>query len=84
MLVREHCLFYCLDGIHRIKIGEPGVPVAAVGHGRCVLTAPGTEFLVADHDFTKLSFILYIYIYIPDDVSGSWYLGKVHIKEGTV
>ena len=32
MLVREHCLFYCLDDMHRIKIGEPGVPVAATGH----------------------------------------------------
>ena len=55
MLVREYCLFYCLDDKHRIKVGEPDVPVAAAERGHCVLTAPGAEFLVTDHDFTKLS-----------------------------
>ena len=87
VLFREHCLFYCLDDKHRIKIGEPNVPVAAAERGRRVFTAPGSEFLVADHDFTKLSFILSVFfkVAIPDDISGSWYSGKVHIslKEGT-
>ena len=54
VLVREHCLFSCLDDKHRIKIGEPDVPVAAAEHGHHVLTAPSSEFSVADHDFTKL------------------------------
>ena len=55
--------------------------------GCCVFTAPGSEFLVADHDFTKLSFIpsVFFNVVIPDDISGSWYSSKVHIslKEGT-
>ena len=42
---------------------------------------------MADHDFTKLSFIpsVFFKVAIPDDISGSWYSGKVHIslKEGT-
>ena len=87
VFIREHCIFYCLDDKHRIKIGEPDVPVAAAERGRRVFTAPGSEFLVADHDFTKLSFIpsVFFNVDIPDDISGSWYSGKVHIslKEGT-
>ena len=42
---------------------------------------------MADHDFTKLSFIPSVFFKaaISDDISGSWYSGKVHIslKEGT-
>jgi len=87
LLFREYCLFYSLDDKHRIKIGEFNVPVAAAEQGHRVLTAPGSEFLVADHDFTKLSFVpsVFFKISIPDHMSGSWYSGKVHItlKEGT-
>jgi len=86
VFIREHCMFYCLDDKHRIKIGEPNVTVAAAECGHRVFTAPGSEFLVADHDFKKLSFIpsVFFNVCIPDDISGSWYSGKVHInlKEG--
>lgn len=47
----------CLDDKHRIKVGEPGVPVAAAERGQRVLTSVGTRFLVSDHDFTVFSII---------------------------
>jgi len=58
ILFWEHCLFYSFhDDYRRTKFGELNVPVAAAERGRCVLTAPGSEILVVDHDFTKLSFV---------------------------
>ena len=82
VFIREHCIFYCLDDKHRIKIGEPDVTVAAAECGYRVFTVPGSEFLAADHDFTKLNFIpsVFFNVDIPDDISGSWYcsLEKIH------
>ncbi len=84
--VKEHSMFVCLDDKHRIKVGEPGFPVAAAERGRRVLQAAGSRFLVGDHDFTKFSIIpsVALQINIPDDISGSWYSGKVSVgtKEG--
>ena len=40
--VKEHCLFVCLDDKHRLKIGEPGCPVAAMERGKRVLVKKGT------------------------------------------
>ena len=84
--VKEHSMFVCLDDKHRIKVGEPGFPVAAAERGRRVLQAAGSRFLVGDHDFTKFSIIpsVALQVSIPDDISGSWYSGKVSVgmKEG--
>ena len=41
----------------QVKVGEPGLPVAAAERGRQVLTASGVQFQVGDHDFTKFSII---------------------------
>ena len=73
-------MFVCLDDKHRIKIGEPGFPVAAAERGRQVLQAAGSRFLVGDHDFMKFGVIpsVAFNVSIPDDISGSWYSGKVH------
>ena len=85
--MKEHSMFLCLDDKHRIKVGEPGFPVAAAERGRRVLTAAGSSFLVGDHDFTKVSIVpsVVLDVSIPDDISGSWYSGQVNIgiKEGT-
>ena len=47
----------------------------------------GTSFEVADHDFTKFSLIPSVVLQnaIPDDITGSWYRGKVFVilKEAT-
>lgn len=71
----------CLDDKHRMKVGEPGYPVAAVERGRRVLVKVGTSFEVADHDFTKFSLIPSVALQntIPDDITGSWYRGKVFV-----
>ena len=52
---REHSHMFCLDDKHRMKIGEPGFPVAAAERGRRVMVKVGSSFDVADHDFTKFS-----------------------------
>ena len=46
-----------------------------------VLQAAGSHFLVGDHDFTKFAIIpsVALQVSIPDDISGSWYSGKVSI-----
>ena len=71
----------CLDDKHRMKVGEPGFPVAAAERGRRVLVKVGTSFEVADHDFTKFSLIPSVILQneVPDDVTGSWCRGKVHV-----
>ena len=77
----------CLDDKHRMKIGEPGFPVAAAEHGRRVLVKVGTSFEVGDHDFTTFSMIPSVVLQnqIPEDVTSSWYRGQVFVtlKEGT-
>lgn len=73
--VKEHSMFVCLYDKHKIKVGEPGFPVAAAERGRQVLQAAGSCFLVGDHDFTKFGTIPFValQVSIPDDISGSWY-----------
>ena len=45
-------MFFSLDDKHRVKVGEPGFPVAAAEHGRRVLVGRDSAFQVGDHDFT--------------------------------
>ena len=49
-------MFISIDDKHRIKIGEPGYPVAAVG-GREAIVSQSQIFAVGNHDFTKFSLI---------------------------
>ena len=86
IMLRDASLFICMDDKHRLKIGEPNYPVAAVERGRRVLVSRNQSFEVADHDFTKFSLIpsVSLVVDIPEDVSGSWYTGQVVVglKEG--
>ena len=78
-MVKDHCLFICVDDKHKIKIGEPQFPVAAAERGRRVPVRSDECFSVGDHDFTKFSItpsVVFV-IDIPDEVSGSWYSGKL-------
>lgn len=83
---KEWSLFVCMDDKHRIKVGEPNYPVAAAERGRRVLVRKNECFEVGDHDFTKFSLIpsVSLMVDIPEDVTESWYTGKVFIglKEG--
>ena len=40
----EFCKLYCMDDKHRLKVEEPGVPVAAVERGRQVLVSTTQSF----------------------------------------
>lgn len=57
LFVREHSSFISLDDKHKIQIGEPLYPVAAVESGCWVLVREDEHFIVGDHDFTKFSII---------------------------
>ena len=46
----SNCLFMSLDDKHRIKVGEPGYPVASAEHGRRVIAKSGGK----DHNFYKV------------------------------
>ena len=71
-----------MDDKHRCKIGEPGLPVAAVERGkRVVIFTSGKQFAVADHDFTKFGMIPSVTMLCdisekPDD---SFYRGQVFV-----
>lgn len=81
ILFKMHCTYVCLDDKHRIKVGEPGFPVAAAERGRRVLVSRNANFEVGDHDFTRYSIIssVSLYIDIPDNIEDSWYTGKVRV-----
>lgn len=62
--MRDYSMFFCLDDKHRVKVGEPGFPVAAAECGIRVLTAAGSQLLVGDHDFTKFSLVPFFFKYL--------------------
>ena len=43
-------MFISLDDKHRIKITEPGFPVAAVERGKRVIVSMLNDFVVGDYD----------------------------------
>ena len=69
----------CLDDKHKIKVGEPDFPVAAVEWSKRVLVKVGASFEVGDHDFTKFTLIHCVTLVndIPTEITGSWYSGQV-------
>lgn len=52
---RDYGNFICIDDKHKIKVGEPGLPVAAAERGKEVIVSLNETFVVADHDFTRFS-----------------------------
>ncbi|MCG8626335.1 MAG: hypothetical protein MJE68_30595 [Proteobacteria bacterium] len=72
----------CLDDKHRLKVGEPGFPVAAAERGRRVTVSLKEEFQVGDHDFTRFRIIpsVIFCIDIPESIEGSWDDGQVCVK----
>ncbi|XP_071947398.1 uncharacterized protein [Antedon mediterranea] len=79
---KEHLVFVSMDDKHTIKVGEPGCPVAAVERGKQVLVAMGKKFVVADHDFTRLSLTpsVNLFIDVPDHIDDSFHVGQVCIS----
>ena len=78
--------FASQDDKHFIKVGEPGVPVAAVDRGKQVLVSKDHPFLVGDHDFTKAKLVPSVTLLcnVPDRITESFYSGKVLVmlKDG--
>ena len=70
-----------MDDKHTCKVGEPGLPVAAVERGKEVVVAKTQLLQVADHDFTKFSVTpsVTMDINIPDNIDGSSYDGQIHV-----
>ncbi|XP_070571401.1 uncharacterized protein [Ptychodera flava] len=84
---RENATFVTMDDKHKIKVGEPGHPVAAVERGKQVLVGSGQSFQVSDHDFTKLTLTpsITLRVDIPENIEGSFYRSRVFagIKDST-
>ena len=78
---RKYSNFVAMDDKHACKVGEPGFPVAAVERGKRVLVAADKKMAVGDHDFTKFTQVpsVTFSIAIPQDVTGSFYDGQVHV-----
>ena len=49
--IMDICSFICMDDKHRISMGEPNFPLAAVPRGRRVLVVNNESFRVGGHDF---------------------------------
>ena len=83
---RSFSNFACVDDKHRVKVGEPGFPVAAAERGWRVLVSLNSSFQVGDHDFTQHSIVpsVCFLVDIPETVESSWYTGQVVVglKEG--
>ena len=81
IMMREYCLFVCLDDKHKVKIGEPDFPVTSAERGRRVPVRADQSFQAGDHDFTKFGIVpsVALVIDIPEEISGSWYAGDVFV-----
>jgi len=81
LLLRDHCSFVCLDDKHKVKVGEPGFPVASAERGRRVPVRLDEFFMVGDHDFTKFTLVpsVTFVLDIPEKISDSWYSGMQDI-----
>ena len=78
---RDYAHYVCLDDRHHCKIGEPGLPVAAVDRGKRVIVSMDKKFQVADHDHTKCSIVPSVILLcdIPTSLDQSFYRGKVQV-----
>ena len=80
-MFHDHSLLVFVDDEHHLKIGEPGLPVAAVERGRSVVVGINSNFQVADHDFTRFSLVPSVTVIcdIPESIQDSFYR-CVHYK----
>lgn len=77
---KDFCNFVCMDDKHKLKVGEPGYPVASVERGKQVIVAMGKKFEV-DHDFTKFSVTPTVNLFteIPSEIESTFYGGTVFV-----
>ena len=72
---RTLSMFVSLDDKHRVKVGEPGRPNAAVERGRRVLVGTNEIFEVSDHDFCKFSIIPSVFSVMVQGHCSYWIQG---------
>ena len=79
--IRDLTSLVCTDDKHKVSMGEPGVPVAALPRGRRVLVGNNQIFQVADHDFSNMSLIPTVILVneIGESVDNSWYRGQPNV-----
>ena len=53
--IRDIFSFVCTDDKHKISMGEPNFPLAALIRGRQVLVGNNESFQVGDHDFSTIA-----------------------------
>ena len=73
--------FICTDDKHKISVGVPGFPVAALPRGHRVLVGKNEVFQVADHDFSNLSLIPTVILisHISESIEDLWYRGGPNV-----
>ena len=78
---REDANLLCVDDKHKVKVGNPGHPVAAVERGKPVLVGVNKTFAVSDHDFTNLTLTpsVILQVDIPSCIEESFYRGRVFV-----
>ena len=77
LLFRDYCTMISNDDKNKIKVGEPGCPVAAVTRGNRVLVGQGQVVQVADQDFSNATVIPTVFLVhdLPPTIDLSWYRG---------
>ena len=91
--IRQNVAFFSADTKCKVPVGEPGYPIATITRGKKVIVGNYGKFMVAEHDFSKLSLIRDVYLShgiledsdeltaekSGDDVKSGkrWYLGQV-------
>ena len=72
---RDYSIFLSIDDKHRVKVGEPNFPVAAVKLGKELIVSLQETFMVGDHDFCRFSLVPSVVLVndIPLSIEDSWY-----------
>ncbi|RIA82589.1 hypothetical protein C1645_835141 [Glomus cerebriforme] len=78
---RDYIYFISADDKHKVPIGE-GVAVSTGIRNKKTLAPANGEITAADHDFNKLSLTpsVTLFINIPNEISESFYDGKVYVS----
>ncbi len=82
LIVRDYSSFVSIDDKHKIKVSEPGYPIAAAERGKRVLVREDEFLTVGDHDFSKFGLIpsVVFVMNIPEVISDSWFSGMYVYK----
>ena len=74
-MFHEHSCLVFVDDKHHLKVGKPGLPVAAVERGKQVVVGLHSQFQAGHHDFTRLSLVPSVAMVcdVPESMEESFY-----------